>query len=332
MIEKFLQGLKSGFRSEAGSVLSPNFETSPGKAMVDRSNIISQLRALGLSKERLADLELEREEGDDLFRQRSYLVRDAKSKRELAGAMLGTVAADIASDGMRNIWWFINAPQALTQVATQQAIASGAGAKNLSQPLIANRATRMAATLPAVIGMSMGIGQFGREPGFKATIPDSEDPTQTADPVGEFVNRYFLGRAGNILPYEEFVKERPDVSPEEYRDYKRYLFSNKGVLKATDEGVLGPEVTFMGKSIPVSTALAPSVAGVIGAGIGARRAARKAGNQLRQKELSVKERNELDAMAAKTILGYGGGATAGAALAGQLLESIRRQMGSGDNE
>ncbi len=199
MIEKFLQGLKSGFRSEAGSVLSPNFETSPGKAMVDRSNIISQLRALGLSKERLADLELQREEGDDLFRQRSYLVRDAKSKRELAGAMLGTVAADIASDGMRNIWWFINAPQALTQVATQQAIASGAGAKNLSQPLIANRATRMAATLPAVIGMSMGIGQFGREPGFKATIPDPEDPTQTADPVGEFVNRYFLGRAGNIL-------------------------------------------------------------------------------------------------------------------------------------
>ena len=88
----------------------------------------------------------------------------------------------------------------------------------------------------------------------------------------------------------------------------------------------------MGKSIPVSTALAPSVAGVIGAGIGARRAARKAGNRLRQKEMSVQERNELDAMAAKTILGYGGGATAGAALAGQLLESIRRQMGSGDNE
>ena len=48
--------------------------------------------------------------------------------------------------------------------------------------------------------------------------------------------------------------------------------------------------------------------------------------------MSVQERNELDAMAAKTILGYGGGATAGAALAGQLLESIRRQMGSGDNE
>ena len=47
------------------------------------------------------------------------MIRDAETKREAAGAVLGTIAADIAGDGMRNIWWFINAPQALTQVATR---------------------------------------------------------------------------------------------------------------------------------------------------------------------------------------------------------------------
>ena len=43
--------------------------------------------------------------------------------------------------------------------------------------------------------------------------------------------------------------------------YKKYLFSNQGVLKATDEGILGPEVAFMGKSIPDVDGIAPAVAG-----------------------------------------------------------------------
>ena len=111
--------------------------------------------------------------------------------------------------------------------------------------------------LPAVLAVSLGMGQLGVSPGYKAVVPSEDDPRETADPVMEAASRYFLGRTGRLLPYDEFVKERPDVSPEEYRAYKQYLFGNQGVLKATDEGILGPEVAFMGKSIPVSTAIAP---------------------------------------------------------------------------
>ena len=331
----FRKGFTSGLESKIGTQAQPNFVASPLKAMANRSHILAQIKAAFASPERLKEIERLRQDdrsgADRKAFYDTYMIRDAETKREAAGAVLGTIAADIAGDGMRNIWWFINAPQALTQVATQQAIATGAG--RAVQPLIETAPLRMAATLPAVLGISMGMGQYGREPGYKAAVPSEDDPRQTADPVSEALTRYFLGRSGRLLPYDEFVKERPDVSPEEYRQYKRYLFSNQGVLKATDEGVLGPEVAFMGKSIPISTALAPAVAGIIGAGVGARRGAQRFKDDLNVKgRMKRDKRREIDYAITGDILKSGIAATAGTALAGQVLESIRRQMGSGDNE
>ena len=331
----FRKGFTSGLESKIGTQAQPNFVESPLKAMANRSHILAQIKAAFASPERLKEIErLRKEDRSGADRQAfydTYMIRDAETKREAAGAVLGTIAADIAGDGMRNIWWFINAPQALTQVATQQAIATGAG--RTVQPLIETAPLRMAATLPAVLGISLGMGQYGREPGYKAAVPSEDDPRQTADPVSEVLTRYFLGRSGRLLPYDEFVKERPDVSPEEYRQYKNYLFSNQGVLKATDEGVLGPEVAFMGKSIPISTALAPAVAGIIGAGVGARRGAQRFKNDLNVKgRMKRDKRREIDYAITGDILKSGIAATAGTALAGQVLESIRRQMGSGEAE
>ena len=40
--------------------------------------------------------------------------------RAKAAQAAGVVAADLASDGMRNVWWFLNAPQAVAQVAMFQ--------------------------------------------------------------------------------------------------------------------------------------------------------------------------------------------------------------------
>jgi hypothetical protein len=33
-----------------------------------------------------------------------------------------------------------------------------------------------------------------------------------------------MGRTGNLLPYEDFVKVRPDVSPDEFGRYKAFKF------------------------------------------------------------------------------------------------------------
>ena len=97
--------------------------------------------------------------------------------------------------------------------------------------------------------------------------------------------------------------------------------------------MLGPEVAFMGKSIPISTALAPAVAGIIGAGVGARRGAQRFKNDLNVKgRMKRDKRREIDYAITGDILKSGIAATAGTALAGQVLESIRRQMGSGEAE
>lgn len=285
----------------------------------------------------------------------------------------GVVAADLASDGMRNVWWFLNAPQAVAQVAMfqgmRQASANQARELNRSaggqkildenQALIRNRNLRMAAAAPAWIATSMGIGNFMRQPGYKAAAPSETDPRSTDNPAAELVNRYFLGRAGRLLPYEEFVKERPDVSRQEYNAYKRYLFEGSSPIKATIDGIQGPEVTFMGKSIPLATGILPMAGAVLGARRGIKRGVQAVGEQGYRKEAQLQEayrtakdkgrdeglanedleqkirkakkayedqvqRNE--SKVAGSVIANTSAYTAGSALSGYVLESMRRAL------
>lgn len=278
-----------------------------------------------------------------------------------AAQLAGATAADLATDGARNIWWFLNAPQALAYLATMQAM-HGAGqefkAAHPDTPYLKNRNMRMAAAVPAWLGMSMAIGNAWRQPGFKAVVPSEVDPTKSADPVGEALSRYLLGRTGSLLPYEEFVQERPDVSRQEYDNYKQYLFGNAFPIKATLEGINGPEVTFMGKSIPLATGILPTAAAAIGARMGMRKAAARlheAGaleeaERLRTRAMEIKrdatdprsgvkkgdaaiaaaayeaKQRANEAELLKQTLLYSGGGMAATALAGQTLESLRRAL------
>ena len=94
-----------------------------------------------------------------------------------------------------------------------------------------------------------------------------------------------MGRTGNLLPYDEFSKVRPDVSPEEYGRYKAFKFKKgedynpiddgqitvaAGGIKYTNEGIHGPEVQFLGRSLPVTTGLVPFAAAVAGTALGAK--------------------------------------------------------------
>ena len=45
-----------------------------------------------------------------------------------------------------------------------------------------------------------------------------------------------MGRTGNLLPYDEFVKVRPDVSKEEYGRYKAFKFDKEDRLNPFDDG------------------------------------------------------------------------------------------------
>jgi len=132
---------------------------------------------------------------------------------QAAGVALG----DAATDGARNIWWFLNAPQAIASLAVLQAIHAPAkreaeriqGQLGVDLPEndrvitpYGNRTVRLAAALPAIIGTSLAIGNAYRQPGFAAAVPSEVDRKQAADPLAELGARYFLGRTGALLPYD----------------------------------------------------------------------------------------------------------------------------------
>ena len=104
--------------------------------------------------------------------------------------------------------------------------------------------------------------------------------------LGEIAAKYVLGRTGNLLNWEDFKKVRPDVSKDEYMAYKGFKFDNRmdfdptdgdlsvlpmGVLKYTNEGIHGPEVQFLGRSLPVATAILPTAGALAGTTYGAAR-------------------------------------------------------------
>ena len=119
---------------------------------------------------------------------------------------------------------------------------------------------------------------FGGAEGYKAALPSQDDPTKTENVLGEVAMKYIMGRTGNLLPYNEFVKVRPDVSPEEYNRYQAFKYDKNtdlnpfdgdltvmgGALKATDEGIHGPELQFLGRGLPVTTGVVPFSTAVLG--------------------------------------------------------------------
>jgi len=142
--------------------------------------------------------------------------------------------------------------------------------------------------LPASLAINTGMGLTnftGGSDGYEAALPSQEDPTKTSNVIGEVAAKYILGRTGNLLPWDEFKKVRPDVSKGEYMRYKAFKYDKEadlnplddgkitlptGVLKATTEGIHGPEVQFLGRSLPVATTILPTVTAIAGTAAGVR--------------------------------------------------------------
>jgi hypothetical protein len=131
------------------------------------------------------------------------------------GGFVGRVASDIVSDRTRNLIWRNNHPLGISSF-------SGSDALKVTGMPVGYQALGGAALSLGVMPIASGnfdisnLGEFGRPKGYQALFADPTDKTKTTNPLGEFAGRYFLGRKGNILPYEELVKERPDVTPENY--------------------------------------------------------------------------------------------------------------------
>jgi hypothetical protein len=198
-----------------------------------------------------------------------------------------------------------------------------------------------ALAIPAGVAINNSLGlltPFGGAEGYEAVFPDSEDPTRTENAVGEIAAKYILGRTGGLLDYDEFKKVRPDISQGEYNAYKAFKYDNSmdlnpfdgdivapaGVIKATTDGIHGPEVQFLGRSLPLTTAAVPFLSAVAGGAFGVRRRPkyRKGGAEFGTPDPDAVKRG---------MLGGTAGAVGGIAL-GNLLEAERRRRNEASNE
>ena len=142
--------------------------------------------------------------------------------------------------------------------------------------------------IPTGIAINAGIGllnPLGGSGGYAAAVPSSEDPAKTENAVLEVAAKYILGKTGNLLPYEEFSKHRSDVDRGDYNRYKAFKYDKDtdlnvfddgkvtlptGVAKFTMEGIHGPELQFLGRSLPATTTLVPFLGALAGGVAGVR--------------------------------------------------------------
>lgn len=179
---------------------------------------------------------------------------------------------------------------------------------------------------PSMLAINAGMGVLnftGGSGGYAAALPSEEDPTKTSNVIGEVAAKYFLGKTGNLLPYQQFAQERPDVSREDYNRYKAFKYDKDvdlnpfddgqmtlplGVAKYTNDGIHGPEVQFLGRSLPVTTTLTPFAAALAGTALGVRG---------KNKKTIVRD----------GLIGGSAGLAAGA-VTGLVAEEIRRRAAS----
>jgi hypothetical protein len=143
-----------------------------------------------------------------------------------------------------------------------------------------------ALAIPTGVAINSGLGlltPFGGYEGYKAALPSEEDPTKTSNVVGEVALKYMMGKTGNLLPYNEFVKVRPDVSRDEYNAYQAFKYDKSedynpldgdfsiggGALRGTSDGIHGAELQFLGRSLPATTAGIPYATALAGTVAGA---------------------------------------------------------------
>ena len=293
---------------------SSNPELSPIESLAQRSQALHGIRQMlsglpgGYSKEQMQRFEASRRE-DSNFREDTIRLGEypknvsnrggpaaEAARRAAQGA--GMLAADATSQGALSLWWFINAAQAASAAAGQQAMHySLRGIPNAPSRPFSRQHYAVSAAFPLVLGASAAVGNLGRQAGYTAVLDDGEDRRESTNPLLEAGLRS-IGMTGSLLPFNQFSQERPDVSRDEYERYKAYLYSSPMPVKFNSDGIHGAEVSLLGKSIPLLTGVLPIAAGVAGGAMGVRTAGkrlanRKGGNAFALQEQVNKRINEL---------------------------------------
>lgn len=181
---------------------------------------------------------------------------------QFLGAYAARVVTDLTNDGTRTLWWRANHPNAIADMVGSAALGKEIAAKlgPLKTGLVMTAALAPAAATSGAYDL-LNISEMGRPEGFAQTYAavGSEDRRETEQPVQEAFERFFLGRTGKPLAYEEAKKDIPDLTPERYGNFLRSYYQDRGflgVLKATPENLQGvPEARLLGYPVTIPSAL-----------------------------------------------------------------------------
>lgn len=203
---------------------------------------------------------------------------------EFLGYVGGRTAADYMNDATRNYVWRWNALQAQTTDLGRY-IGQQAGLNKRDSRLAGLALTNVVELASGNIDLT-NLGEAGRPQGYRTIFPEESkgiDPRtgetvieknflKSQNPIAEMGARYFLGRTGRLLPWDQFTQERPDVTPEQYnrvirKQRERTLFGleNASRVKTGGAGLLaGAAISALTKKgMPV---IAGTAAGVMAPG------------------------------------------------------------------
>jgi len=207
----------------------------------------------------------------------SYSSLGSKQEFNVPSAMpvVAGVPADVLTNATRrDIWKYTNMHRLMSDVGQYVG------------PRLGLESTLAGAAVAAAVPVALGAmsGQVGpiteglRPKGYKAVAPVSkeEDPSgrKTRSAALEAAMRYGLGQKSQLLPYQEFKQERPDVAPSTFVQYRRYqalkpeagknviidpesqsFSALGGVIRGTARGLNDPEIRLKGVPITASAAL-----------------------------------------------------------------------------
>ena len=190
---------------------------------------------------------------------------ESSTGKKVARTTAGVLLTDDAAKTIRKK---TNIPMQLQDAANN--IPAKVGIRSDDNPLAAAVIAKGAPYLAAYLSGTVGSPATGFRPkGEKAIYPKSkeEDPTgrEVGNPLAEAIGRTVFFQRGQLLPYGEFRKERPDVMPSTYRDYMAYQYAKPeagslvtidpqrgsftafgGAVKGSAKGLNDPEIRVRG--------------------------------------------------------------------------------------
>lgn len=187
---------------------------------------------------------------------------------------VGTAVSDVLTNQTLAQGWKYTNPMRMAG----QAAKAASDATGIDPITGATLAFAAPLALAALSNLRGPISEGLRPKGYKAVAPVSkeEDPTGKTprSKILEATLRYGLGQRSQMLPYQEFVKERPDIDPLTYRQYRRYETSKPpagssfsidpegqsftalgGLVRGTAKGLNDPEIRIKGFPVSLSGAL-----------------------------------------------------------------------------